>query len=107
MAARLREYLICNDLTLSFQQVITTYQKRWGVEAYHKSLKQNAAVAKAPVKTSNTQANHLFASSCAFVKLERLKLLEHTNHFALKTNRYIKATQAAFLELAQLKLKLA
>jgi hypothetical protein len=101
------QYLLCSDLTLSFQQIITTYQKRWGVEEYHKSLKQNTAVAKAPVKTINTQANHLFASICAFVKLERLKMVEHTNHFALKTKLFVKATQAAFNELAQLKLKLA
>ncbi len=101
------QYLLSTDLTLSFQQVITTYQKRWGVEEYHKSLKQNAAVAKAPVKTINTQANHLFASICAFIKLERLKIVGNTNHFALKAKLYIKATQAAFHELAQLKLKLA
>lgn len=101
------QYLLCTDLTLSFQHIISTYQKRWGVEEYHRSLKQNAAIAKAPVKTINTQANHLFASICAFVKLERLKLVEQTNHFALKTKLYIKATQAAFKELAQLKLKLA
>ena len=101
------QYLLCSDLTLSFQQIITTYQKRWGVEEYHKSLKQNVAVAKAPVKTSNTQANHLFASICAFVKLERIKIVEHSSHFALKAKLYIKATQAAFQELAHLKLKLA
>ena len=101
------QYLLSTDLTLSFQQVITTYQKRWGVEEYHKSLKQNTSVAKAPVKTSTTQANHLFASICAFVKLERLKLIEHTNHFALKAKLYIKATQAAFKELTAMKLKLA
>jgi hypothetical protein len=101
------EYLLCTDLSLSFQQVITTYQKRWGVEEYHKSLKQNTSVAKAPVKTITTQANHLFASICAFVKLERLKLVEKTNHFALKAKLYIKATQAAFKELTQLKRNLA
>jgi hypothetical protein len=101
------QYLLCTDLTLSFQQIITTYQKRWGVEEYHKSLKQNTSVAKAPVKTMTTQANHLFASICAFVKLERLKIVEHTNHFALKAKLYIKATQAAFQELAALKLKIA
>lgn len=101
------QYLLGTDLTLSFQQIITTYQKRWGVEEYHKSLKQNTAIAKAPVKTRNTQANHLFASICAFIKLERLKIVENTNHFALKAKLYLKATQAAFKELATLKLKLA
>lgn len=101
------QYLLCTDLTLSFQQITTTYQKRWGIEKYPKSLKKNTAVAKAPVKASNTQANHLFASICAFVKLERLKINNNMNHFARKTKLYIKATQAAFHELAQLKLKLA
>lgn len=101
------QYLLSTDIGLSFQQIITTYQKRWGVEEYHKSLKQNTAIGKAPLKTTATQANHLFASICAFVKLERLKVVEKTNHFALKARLYIKATQAAFNELAQLKLKLA
>lgn len=100
-------YLVCTDLTLSFQQITTTYQKRWGVEEYHKSLKQHTAVAKAPVKTSNTQANHLFASICAFIKLERLKISSNMNHFALKAKLYIKATQAAFQQLALFKLNLA
>ena len=40
------------------------------------------------------QANHLFASNCAFIKLGRLKMVEHINHFALKTRLYIKATKA-------------
>ncbi|PIQ20534.1 MAG: hypothetical protein COW65_14460 [Cytophagales bacterium CG18_big_fil_WC_8_21_14_2_50_42_9] len=77
------------------------------MEEYHKSLKQNASIAKAPVKTMTTQANHLFASICAFIKLERLKLSHNLNHFALKTKLFVNATQAAFKELAQLKIKLA
>jgi len=40
------------------------------VGEFRKSLKQQAAVAKAPVKASYSQANYVFASSCAFVKLE-------------------------------------
>jgi len=56
------------------------------------------------VKTITTQANHLFASICAFAKHERLKQVNNINHFALETKLYIKATQAAFNELAQLKL---
>lgn len=101
------QHLLCTDSALSFQQIITAYQKRWGVEEYHKSLKQNASIAKAPVKTIRTQQNHLFASICAFVKLERLKVVEKKNHFALKASLYIKATQAAFKELTLLKLSLA
>ena len=106
------QYLLATDLSLTFQQVITTYQKRWGVEEYHngaarRSIKQNASVARAPLKTINTQANHLFASLCAYIKLEQLKLGQGMNHFALKAKLYLKATQAAFQELQQLKLSLA
>jgi len=36
-----------------------------------------------------------------------LKMNTNLNHFALKTKLYLKATQAAFQELALLKLKLA
>ncbi len=101
------QYLLATDLSLTFQQITTTYQKRWGVEEYHKSVKQNASAAKAPLKTINTQANHLFASLCAYIKLEQLKISQHMNHFALKAKLYLKATQAAFKELQQLKLHLA
>ena len=101
------QYLLATDLSLTFQQITTTYQKRWGVEEYHKSVKQNASAAKAPLKTINTQAHHLFASLCAYVKLEQLKITQHMNHFALKAKLYLKATQAAFKELQQLKLNLA
>ena len=66
------QYLLSTNLSLTFQQVITTYQRRWGVEEYHKSIKQNASAAKAPLKTITTQANHLFASLCAYIKLEKL-----------------------------------
>jgi len=39
-------YLVSNDLGLSADQFKALYQKRWSVEEYHKSLKQNASLAK-------------------------------------------------------------
>nr|WP_157816135.1 transposase [Spirosoma pollinicola] len=88
-------------------QLLTTYQKRWGIEEYHKSLKQNASLEKSPTRTHRTQINHLFASICAYVKLERLRLTAHVNHFALKGRLYLKAMQAAFAELNVLKNQLS
>ena len=41
-------YLVCSDLTASYQQIITLYQKRWKVEEYHKSLKNNSSLASSP-----------------------------------------------------------
>ena len=98
-------HLLCTDLTKSYQFVLTTYQERWGIEDYHKSLKNNASLQRSPTKTVQTQRTHFFASLCAYVKLERLKICEKLNHFALKGKIYIKAIQAAFKELESLKLK--
>ena len=39
-------YLVSNDLELSAEKFQTLYKKRWSVEEYHKSLKQNASLAK-------------------------------------------------------------
>ena len=95
-------YLVTSDLKLTDDEIITIYQRRWNVETYHKSLKQNASLSKSPTKTVITQSNHLFASMCAFIKLEMLKASTNTNHFALKAKLYLSALQTAFQKLNQL-----
>ena len=51
-------YLVTSDSALTADQLITIYQKRWKVEEYHRSLKQNASLAKSPTRTPTTQTNH-------------------------------------------------
>jgi len=89
-------YLVSSDLSLIPADMTTIYQKRWKVEEYHKSLKQNASLAKSPTRTKVSQSNHLFAALCAFIKLESLKIKTRRNHFALKTKIYLKALSSAF-----------
>jgi hypothetical protein len=96
-------YLVTSDLTLTYEQITSLYQKRFRVEGYHKSLKQNASLEKSPTRTETTQQNHFFASLCAYVKLERLKLKQGVNHFALKSKIYMSALRAAYQELGKLK----
>lgn len=98
-------WLITNDMSMDYDPITTTYQKRWKVEEMHKSLKQNTLLGKSPTKMEITQANHIFASMIAFVKLERLKIKERSNHFALKARLYIKMVQAALHELNQIRLQ--
>jgi hypothetical protein len=100
-------YLCTSDTTLNFEQIADLYQKRWQVERYHQSLKQNTALAKSPTQTLVTQANHFFASLCAFVKLEFLSHQTKLNHFALKAKLYLAANRAAFNQLQQIKAQLA
>ncbi|MCI0618496.1 transposase [bacterium] len=89
-------YLVSSDLDLSYGEMTTIYQKRWNVEPYHKSLKQNASLSKSPTKTVVTQSNHFFAALCSYIKLEILKVKTKTNHFALKSKLYVQALRTAF-----------
>ena len=96
-------YLACSDTTRTRGQILTIYQKRWPVEVFHKSLKQNAALGKAPVRRVVTQNNHVFAVLYAVFKLECLKMKQHLSHFALRAHLYLKAIRIAFDELQTLK----
>lgn len=93
-------YLVTSDLTLSYDGITTTYRKRWHVEPYHKSLKQNASLEKSPTQTVVSQTNHLFAALCAYIKLESLKTSTKLNHFAIKAKLYLAALRTAYDTLA-------
>lgn len=96
-------YLACSDTTMERDAIETVYKKRWPIEVFHKSLKQNAAIGKAPVRRARTQNNHIFAALYAVFKLECLKIKHHFNHFALRSKIYLKALKSAYDELQILK----
>lgn len=96
------QFLVCSQTNLTGDQIMTLYRKRWTVEPFHKSLKQNASLEKSPTRTVRTQTNHLFASFCGYIKLELLKVSTSMNHFALKSHLYLRALQVAFEALQQL-----
>jgi len=96
------QYLISSDTKLSTDDIIRNYQRRWRVEEYHKSLKQNASLERSPTQTVTTQTNHFFAALCGYIKLERLKIKTKKNHFALKSKLYLKALLSAFQTLKEL-----
>jgi hypothetical protein len=95
-------YLVTSDTTLDGNGMTTIYQKRWNVEPYHKSLKQNASLEKSPTQTVSTQTNHFFAALCGYIKLELLKGDTKLNHFALKSKLYLSAIHAAYAQLQKL-----
>lgn len=95
-------YLVTDDVTLTSDQITKLYQKRWSVEVYHEALKQNASLEKSPTRTATTQRNHFFASLCAFIKLESVKLKTGVNQFALKSKLYAAALKTAYHELVNL-----
>lgn len=95
--------LVTNDLDLSAQVLCTTYQQRWGVEVFHKSLKQDVGLEDSPTKNETTQSNHVFAAMIAWTKLELLRIKHNSNHSALKARLYVKALKASYDELQVLR----
>jgi hypothetical protein len=94
-------YLVTSDLLLTYDAITTLYRKRWNVEPYHKSLKQNASLERSPTHTVTTQTNHFFAALCSYIKLELLKGTTKLTHFALKAKLYTRALQMAFEALRE------
>ena len=90
-------------MTLKYDDITTLYQKRWKVEEYHKSLKQNASW-QISNSYSGNQTNHFFSALYAFVKLEVLTMKTFLNHFALKSKIYVSALKIAFEELKKFKI---
>jgi DDE superfamily endonuclease len=87
-------YLVSSDTELDYGQMTAIYQRRWNVEQYHKSLKQNASMGKSPAKTPGTQANHFFSAILAYIKLEALKIKYAIGHFQLKAQLYLAGLKA-------------
>jgi len=96
-------YLACSDLDLSGEAIETIYQKRWKVELFHKNLKSHAALAKSPTKTIRTQSNHVFMAIYAAFSLERLRIKQKINPFALRAKLYLTAIRNAFELLQSMK----
>jgi len=95
-------YLVTNDIDLTSQKILEIYQRRWKIEEYHKSLKQNLKIEHSPTKVETSQLNHLFLSVCGFIKLEKLRLNYNLNHFALKEKIYIEALTVAYQKVRNL-----
>lgn len=96
-------YIVTNDLSLNGPLICTIYQDRWGVEVFHKSLKQNVGLEKSPTKLETSQSNHVFATMIAWIKLEMLSKRQQTNHFDFKSQLYLRAVKTALNSLQQFK----
>ncbi len=44
-------YLVTNGLSLDAHQILNLYKKRWSIEEYHKSVKQNTSFEKSPTRS--------------------------------------------------------
>ena len=93
--------LVSSQTTIAYNRLTTSDHRRWQVECFHKSLKQNVSLSKAPPPPERTQQNHLFAARCGYAKLETLKVETKLNHFAVKPRLSLNALHSAFSTLRQ------
>jgi hypothetical protein len=77
-------YLATSDLELSAEQMLRFYKRRWKVEEYHKSMKSNCSLGKCQAHSLLCQQSHFYLAALAFLLLEKTKVKEDQNHFALK-----------------------
>lgn len=99
-------YLVTNELELSGDCIYKIYQRRWNIETYHRSLKQNSSLGKSPTSVKKTQNNHVCLSLLAYSKLEKIMLCDGGNHYALKHQLIIAANQASYKKMMELQDKL-
>jgi IS4 transposase len=60
-------YLATNDLSLDYQSLTTIYQKRWKVEAFFRSIKNNTAFCQSTNENSTNTANSFYSIyDCVF-----------------------------------------
>lgn len=77
-------YSVSSERAIDDDRLTISYQRRWQVECFHKSLKQNVSLSKSPTQTERTQQNHLFAALGGCARLEMLKVETKLNHYCLE-----------------------
>lgn len=95
-------YLAASDLNLDYKSFTKIYEKRWKVEEFFRSLKNNTTFAKALTKIVRTQSAHFTAFMIAFIKLGRLKVRHIKNHDAKKSEIWLIESKATWQELEKL-----
>ncbi len=64
------EHGITNDLAMDEGTRLAYADQAWGIEEYHRGLKQHCGVERAQVRHSDAQRNHIGCALRAFVRLE-------------------------------------
>lgn len=79
------EYWITNDLDMDGPTRATLAGQAWGIEEYHRGLKQHCHVDRCQVRMRRAQAVHIGLAIRAFLRLEWHRLTSGVSWFAAKT----------------------
>ena len=79
------EYWATSDLGMTEEQREVLEGQAWGIEVYHRGLKQYCGVEKAEVRKAVAQRQHIHLAIRAFVRLEAHRLRTGVSWFEAKT----------------------
>ena len=78
------EYWATNDLQMSEQGREELERSGWGIETYHRALKQCCGIERAQARRERAQRNHLGLSLRAFLRLEANRLRNGVSWYEAK-----------------------
>lgn len=90
------EYWVTNNLEMSEDERADLSHDAWGIENYHRSLKQYCGVERSQVRSAIGQGNHILLSVRAFLRLEVHRLRTGVSHFEAKA-RIVRDALRSFL----------
>jgi len=70
-----KEYWATNDLAMGELTRLKYAEWAWGIEVYHRGLKQHCGVERAAVRAARAQRNHINCAIRAFLRLEQHRLV--------------------------------
>ncbi len=78
------QYLISSDTTLLPNDIIRSYHKRWRVEEYHKSLKQNVSLEKSQAADRHDPNESLFRRRVRLYQTGEIENQDQTKSFCFE-----------------------
>ena len=78
------EYWATSRLDLGELGRLKHAELAWGIEVYHRGLKQHCGVERAQVRAARAQRNHVTCALRAFLRLEQHRLVTGTSWWAAK-----------------------
>ena len=80
------EYWATSDLTMGELTRLKYSELAWGIEVYHRGLKQHCGVERAQVRAARAQRNHITCALRAFLRLEQHRTVTGVSWWEAKTS---------------------
>jgi hypothetical protein len=81
------------------KEFVTIHDTHWGIESFHRAIKQVCGICKFMVRNSDAIKTHIFCSLQAFVRLEKMRSEQLiSNWYELQRNLFTKVIREYVLD---------